>query len=381
MTAPGTTTTPTASAVRVRPFLGETTWSYLNRLADAHHLTASRLLTALGIDHPAVPRAGLTREIHLSAGAKWAVATLCGLTDTQLSKTLPAWRSGEGPHQQGNRSALFQTPAHLPAAACARCAARYQPGSRITAYGTYLGLLCRKHGQWTLGRQTINGTPVNADYADLHAAPEIPAALRHLRRDRRLYSSYWHFASVPAVNCAYAAVTYWWLEHRDHDAVWRDRAQRLTPARGDSDLWAVAAREPVTLPETIRVAAIIQRYQTILRPLRYRSGEEHPGWERRLAKAEAALRRDVIAALDRPWLTPASMARLDLLERSYQPLFQRKCTNALHKGLPQIRPLELSALGLGSPPARNAVTRIWSAYSHIHDPCHSDDLPLRPRDT
>ncbi|MGW0694951.1 hypothetical protein [Streptomyces sp. NPDC002738] len=242
-------------------------------------------------------------------------------------------------------------------------------------YGTYFSLLCPKHQVWTLGTQTIGGTALGFQHADVSEAPEVLAALRRYRRGR-LPSAYWRYASDSVVACAYIAVKYWWLEHRTDDAIWRDRARRLTPAGSDAELWAVAAREPITFPETMHLATIIQRYRDRLHPLRH-----HPRWEQRLKASEAALRLDVVEALDRPWLTHAYMSRIDLLKRSYQPLLDRKCTNSRHSRSSEIRPSELTDLGLGLAVGEEAAARMWKEYSHLHHPCRTDDVPLRLRDT
>ncbi|MEU0169048.1 TniQ family protein [Streptomyces iakyrus] len=365
---------PSPSVVRICPFRGETTWSFLTRLAEAHRLKPALLLKSLGVEHSAVPRTGQTREVSLSAGAKWAIVTMCGIPHEKLTEALPTWREGERPQRKGPRHATFRIPSHLPSARCSRCVAGRQAGSKVTAYGTYFSLLCPKHRRWMLGPQSADGTVLDFQHADVSNAPEVFAAFRHYRPSRGSYSAYWRYASDSPVNCAYTAVKYWWLEHRTSDAVWRERARRLTPAGIDSELWAVAAREPITFPETIRVANIIQRYRQRLHPLRH-----HPNWERRLAAAETALRRDVVDALSRPWLTPAAMSRLDLLKRSYQPLFQRECTNSRHKRASEIRPTELTAVGLEPIASDAAVARMWSGYSHLHYPCGTDDVPLRPR--
>ncbi|WP_406423627.1 hypothetical protein OHA59_49600 [Streptomyces sp. NBC_01589] len=240
-------------------------------------------------------------------------------------------------------------------------------------YGTYFSLLCPKHQVWTLETQTIGGTALGFQHADVSETPEILAALRRYRRGRGLASAYWRYASDSVVACAYIAVKYWWLEH---DAIWHDRARRLAPAGSDGELWAAVAREPITFPETMHLATIIQRYRDRLHPLRH-----HPRWEQRLKASEAVLRQDVVEALDRPWLTRAYMSRLDLLKRSYQPLLDRKCTNSRHSRSSEIRPPELMDLGLGQAAGGDAAARMWTEYSHLHHPCRTDDVPLRLRDT
>ncbi|MGW4014609.1 hypothetical protein, partial [Streptomyces sp. NPDC004763] len=86
---------PSPSVVRICPFRGETTWSFLTRLAEAHRLKPALLLKSLGVEHSAVPRTGQTREVSLSAGARQfrldqsVVGSGVPLTDAQWARIEP----------------------------------------------------------------------------------------------------------------------------------------------------------------------------------------------------------------------------------------------------------------------------------------------------
>lgn len=84
------------AVLRVVPVTGETTWSFLHRVADAYHLQATDLAGWWRWVNP-VPRRHLGRpdaEVLLDADAQAQLAGWCRIPAPHLARALPSWQAG-----------------------------------------------------------------------------------------------------------------------------------------------------------------------------------------------------------------------------------------------------------------------------------------------
>ncbi|GIF75673.1 hypothetical protein [Asanoa siamensis] len=146
--------------VQVRPIRGETTISYVFRLADANDLARPTiLLGALGR-----PTRGLTQfliddyDVRLNSLALQRLETFTGTPPGRLRSVLP------GLHHPGDA-----LPEEIPAMRvvkaynlhdpCDHCTARL-PGRRAAkVYTLYFPVLCRKHRRWLATKTDLTHTP------------------------------------------------------------------------------------------------------------------------------------------------------------------------------------------------------------------------------
>ncbi|MEU6071994.1 TniQ family protein [Streptomyces sp. NPDC047082] len=182
------------SPLRVAPMQWETTASYIQRLAQRHHLTTTELLHALGIPTPHThpectrPRSpSTTIELYLNPASRHLITQFTGIENTRLTHALPQW----GKHRDKSPTAppkarLRLAPVHA-ITGCPHCTlTRTGHAHPVQQYLSSTALICRRHRIWMLGTHTLNGKPFPTEHADLTRTPEILAAHQdHTRLLRR----------------------------------------------------------------------------------------------------------------------------------------------------------------------------------------------------
>ncbi|WP_042804897.1 TniQ family protein [Streptomyces sp. C] len=266
---------------QIRPLAFETNASFIERLAGAHHLTTSELLTGLRIHPPKVhpvrerdygPHA--RSELYLNTGARARIAQYTGIPEERLTRALPCWTEhrDRGPAGQARAGGAIR-PSTLPAViGCPHCTiARTGYPQAVPRYLPHHRLVCARHRTWALGPHTLDGRPVPHTHALLHQTPEIVRAhLTHLRLTRRRGPD-----ADDAIAQA-ARITEYWRRHAPRsERVWPLRARCLAGAGGDGPLWEALAREAITYPETIALAGLLIRKPST-RYHRTQPGQSHP---------------------------------------------------------------------------------------------------------
>jgi len=217
----------------VPPFPGETTASYLRRLAIANEL------------HPDDLRVHLAGRRGHEPVALDALAAATGRSQSALAWALPELRPGVTPRAD---PAL---PGHVRRTVCWRCAARRGVFSYATAWQPAEACICPDHRIW-LGSAAHPRQPGQYDVGGL---PEI---LQAQRRHYRLARRHGRQETIDAVAEA-AHVTDLWARH----GFYRDR--RIPLIRALRDEVPITGKLPsgdavtavVTYPETVDLARVL----------------------------------------------------------------------------------------------------------------------------
>lgn len=249
------TIVPLSGVLRVGPLQGEMTQSFLIRLAACYGMAFRDLLAAI-LDVGGLPnvmgRARPDSEIYLNQEARDRVAQLCRVPQDHLMRALPAWAQEEprrrfatGPAAQFHHTA---EKVRRWGPACPACTAR-RTGRREAAR-LYLGpeqRVCLPHRRWLM---QIPGTVGRV--VDLAGSGQVLEARHHhvrlLRRSARAADA---FAVAQAVTAS------WWWQTWPREHVWPARLRSLDSDGLDQDAWQVVARELVTYPETVALAALL----------------------------------------------------------------------------------------------------------------------------
>ncbi|QXE38794.1 TniQ family protein [Streptomyces sp. GMY02] len=179
-------------AVRVAPLHGETTLSYLGRVASRYRLTAKELIGAL-VDVGRRPNLFTVRpdgEVVFNAEARAVVATFCRMPEEHLRRALPAWgrevpssRLGSGP------AAWVRTAATIPPTdpGCRACTARATQGrEEARRYPLPHAWVCVKHQCWMLEAPVVDGATAGTGQLDVRHVQQVTTAQRrHVRLLRR----------------------------------------------------------------------------------------------------------------------------------------------------------------------------------------------------
>ncbi|WP_425268931.1 TniQ family protein [Kitasatospora cheerisanensis] len=227
----------------------ESTASWLQRLADAHHLTPAHLLDGLAITASGRPsRTPAGSELHLDHTAQHRLAAFTRLPHHHLTRALPhlgtpSPAAGPGRARAGNAGGHAWwhrlDPRHAPLRAYPTCTLRRTAGTTDHAR------LCPRHQHWAAGPHHSLSTA---------ALPELDTAYRSHRRlrHRSHAADAWTWA---------AATTTRWHDHTTHAALtarWRRRRHLLQHANPDvqpvTGSWTLLARDAVTYPETVTLA-------------------------------------------------------------------------------------------------------------------------------
>jgi hypothetical protein len=158
---------------RVAPITGETISSYLSRVAAAAHLPLTTITAVLphwfAVRTAACDDIGTARPGRFKPGYVSRLATLTGITETALSRALPALAR----HRDDGRPPLRA------AFACHRCAAGHRQTGLVPVHIPAWQRVCQRHRIW-LGR---------AAQIDLTAVPAVTAASSRASRLARQHGT------------------------------------------------------------------------------------------------------------------------------------------------------------------------------------------------
>ncbi|MBD0737468.1 hypothetical protein BGM09_29920 [Streptomyces sp. CBMA29] len=309
--------------LRVAPVAGETTWSYLSRIAGRYGMEPAALLpwwTWTG----SRPRDDLgprdDAEILLNPAGQQRLAQLGGVSERALVQALPAFTGEPLPPAPGSpalrgeaadsgrpagRWKVASAGEHGPVAyGCALCTAvRSGQDSVVVRYVAPWQRVCARHQRWML----TAGDRHRHHHLYLRAAPEVAAAQRAWPKVARTAAAAGAdpgrvFALSHAVVCA------WW-EHAlewEQEQIWPVRLHAL--AGGDAGprfwWWRIVARDAVVFPETVALAAVLldPGMQERIWDDHGRGGPVHP------FRPDGAFFRELAVRLGRPWLANTGQA-------------------------------------------------------------------------
>lgn len=258
------------AVLRVVPVVGETTWSFLNRVAAAYGMEAADLTggwrSANRGQHQDRGRGGA--EVLLDAVAQEQLAGWCGVPAGHLARALPSWAAGPpalaGREGDGRGWMRWHTGGlewGPVVAGCGLCAARRGAGGRVWVYGPQWRRLCVRHGRWLL--EPGMGHPLG--WVDV--APVAGELGRAQRRWARVARAAQEGGAAPREVFALArAVVCWWWEREEfwaREAVWGPRLEQVRAAAvwrvGDRagwgmEQWRLLMRDAVVFPEVVAVA-------------------------------------------------------------------------------------------------------------------------------
>lgn len=253
---------PAPGVVRLAPVAGETTLSFLDRLADRYHLEVRDLAPAL------VTRGGQSElfkgyrpdgEVYLNAAARARLAAFCRVPQEHLRRALPAWAQEEPVSREGSGPAGRFSFGRVLAPAgngCPRCvAARTGRAKAARVYLAPQERVCRRHGYWLLGSHWVAGALVGVEHVDVSGQPAIVAASRRHRNLLRGMQGGTEVAE--AFVLAQAIVTSWWAQQWGREEVWPQRVGEMSPVGADEQWWRLLLREAVTYPEAVAVAEVL----------------------------------------------------------------------------------------------------------------------------
>ncbi|MER5295567.1 hypothetical protein ABT382_26360 [Streptomyces pharetrae] len=302
------------AVLRVVPVPGETTWSFLHRVAAAYRLQVSDLAAWWRWVSPVRHRYSgrPDGEVLLDAVAQGQLADWCRVPAVHLARALPSWAAGpqalaehgrakDRPEQDGAGRAWWRLGASQwgPVAfGCRLCAVRRRAGSGpVWVYRPPWQRLCVRRSRWLLDV----GEGHSLEFAD------VAAWAGELGRARHRWAGVMRAAGAGGVApgevfaLARAVVCGWW----EREVVWGPRLEQLVAAMigrgvdpvgwGDRQ-WRLVARDVVVFPDIVAVAQALGDLR-----LWERAGQGAGGLLRDRAGAErfaAALG----GRLGRPWL-------------------------------------------------------------------------------
>ncbi|RZB19618.1 hypothetical protein StrepF001_12905 [Streptomyces sp. F001] len=257
------------------PVQGETTWSFLHRVAVCYGLEVGELLAWGWWEwvNPVTESRGRRPdgEVLLNVTAQAQVAAWAGVPAMHLARALPSWTAG--PASFGERAVADRGWARWRVGAqawgpvsfgCRLCAARRSGRmERVWRYGQRWDRVCARHGRWLLDV----GDGHDLEYLDVGGCREVAAAqARWLRVARRAVCTGAEPGSVFAV--ARAVVCGWWQQDAfwQREQVWGQRLERVTldtsrrieaASRWPAAWWRLVARDAVVFPEVVAVAAVL----------------------------------------------------------------------------------------------------------------------------
>lgn len=312
--------------LQVPPVAGETTWSYLSRIAGRYGMEPAALLpwwtwTGSRPRDEVGPREDA--EVLLNPAGRRLLAQLGGVDEQVLVRALPAFgdgpqpgapnspswpgRPGEavGSGKPAGRWKVASAGEHGPVAyGCPLCtAARTGHDTVVVRYLAPWQRVCARHQRWL---QTC-GDGHRHRNLDLRAVPEIPAAQRAWPKGTRTAAA---AGADPGrvFTLAHAVVCAWWEQalNWEQERIWPARLHAV--AGGDAGprfwWWRVIARDAVVFPETVTLA------RSLLDPvMQERIWEDHgAGGLVRPFRPNGAFFHEVAVRLGRPWLADIGQA-------------------------------------------------------------------------
>ncbi|MFI5635378.1 Helicase associated domain protein [Streptomyces sp. NPDC051664] len=243
--------------MRVAPLQGETTLSYLDRLADRYRLGVRDLIPALLQVTGALFKGYRTDgEVYLKTEARARISVFCRVPEEALGRALPAWSAQEPVSPDGAGAAgRFRFGSVVPAAGegCRLCmAARTGRTKPARLYLKPHTRICPRHRRWMLGTHWVDGAPAGTEQIDLTGLPEMLTAHRqHLKLLRHAPKA------TEAFEIAHAVVVSWWAQRWPEEKRWPDRAGQTVPQGADPQWWRLLVRDAVTYPETVALASVL----------------------------------------------------------------------------------------------------------------------------
>ncbi len=301
------------------PVAGETTWSFLHRVAAAYGLQASDLTAWWRWLNPVHRGRGVRPdgEVLLDEVAQEQLAGWCRVPGGHLAWALPSWSAG--PAALAGRGGLGQGWARWRVGSaewgpvvsgCRLCAARRDPGAgRVWVYRARWQRLCVRHGRWLL--DVGEGHPW--EFADVDfLVRELDGAQRCFGRLVRARAGVGVvggevFALARAVVCGWWEREEFWARER----VWGPRLEQVVaatcrrypgpPGWGERQ-WRLLVRDAVVFPEVVTVAAALS--DPVLRRLAAGSAApalvRRPGGEGFIAALGARLGRHWLREVEQP---------------------------------------------------------------------------------
>jgi hypothetical protein len=240
---------------RVRPIGGETTVSYVTRLAEANHLPPATVFRYLGRFFAAPDRDVLSRRAHLNDLAVQRLIVAADLPADRLYRALPELRTAAAPGADLPIDIPAMRWRQLPQGtptACPRCLARRGIHTPVLVHRPDpWELLCRRHKIWP-----------DEQHTTVDALPELIGAVHAHRRLRRQ-----HGTGHPALQQAEAIVTNWFNFGRPQYPDLRNRWNSRLATIGSSLSTATNATiRIVILPEIVAAAGCLITNQPAGRP-------------------------------------------------------------------------------------------------------------------
>ncbi|WP_316745460.1 helicase associated domain-containing protein [Streptomyces sp. MK7] len=260
------------AVLHVAPVAGETTWSFLHRVAAAYRLQTTDLMAWWRWVTPARYSGRADGEVLLDAVAQAQLAGWCRVPAAHLARALPSWTAGPdalaGRSQDGRGWARWRMgpSAWGPVVfGCRLCAARRGAGDgRVWVYRAPWRRLCARHGRWLL--PVGEGHPWEfTDVAGL--VQELGRAQRRWARVERAAQAA-GAAQGEVFAMARAVVCGWWDREEvwAQESVWGPRLEQVAAATrtrggdpagwGDAQ-WRLLARDAVIFPEVVVVAGAL----------------------------------------------------------------------------------------------------------------------------
>lgn len=306
----------------VAPTAGETTWSYLSRVAGRYGMDPGALLpwwtwSGSRPRDEAGPREDT--EVLLNPSGRQLLARLGGVDEQVLARALPAFGnwpqptlSGTpggpgraGPDTAAGRWRVASAGEYGPVAyGCRLCTvARTREDTVVVRYVAPWQRVCARHRRWML----TCGDGHRHRNLDLRASPEVAAAQRAWPKVARTAAAADAdpgrvFALAHAVVCA------WWEQALgwERERTWPARLHAV--AGGDAGprfwWWRVVTRDAVTFPETVTLAAALLDHG-----VQERIWDDHGrGGPVRPFRPDGAFFRELAVRLERPWLAMCEQA-------------------------------------------------------------------------
>ncbi|MFI1386697.1 helicase associated domain-containing protein [Embleya sp. NPDC020886] len=288
---------PARGPIRLGPLAGETTLSFLDRLADRYRVGVRDFVPALlSTDSGLFKGYRVDGEVFLNAEARALVAVFCNVPPDHLRRALPTWCAQEpvGPSGAGPAGRFrFGTVLAAMGVGCRPCAAARTGRTRpVRLYLPPQARVCPRHRRWMLGDHRVDGALLGVEHVDLSGLPEILTAhRRHLRMLRHQPDA------ARAFEVAHAVVTSWWAQQWPREEYWPRRVRRITPPGEDPGWWRLLARDVVTYPETVAVASLLARARHRRRVL-----DGTVGHRPHTVADAPALVAELARRTERPWL-------------------------------------------------------------------------------
>lgn len=296
----------TVGIFRLTPLTGETTFSFLCRIAARYGMEAKTLRSCWQWrNYPPRHEDGTPRadaDVLLNTPGRQALAELCGTSDDVLTRALPSWNHEDAKLPAGAPAAAWRIGGAISgpvAFSCRLCAARRTGTAvRVVRYAPLWSRVCIRHGRWHLDADADQ--PL--EYLDVRHLPEVTAAQRRWAGvARRAVRAGAEPERVFAL--AHAVVARWWEQalQWERETVWPRRLHQVAggDAGGDLERWRIVGRDAVVFPEVVAVA------DALLDPAMAELAWADSGAGRpRALPADGMFCRRLGERVGRPWLGP-----------------------------------------------------------------------------